>query len=788
VSVTSVDPVWRPYVDQPLFVPELTLGYSALDPTDAARLRRYLTALVSHRGVVHTAVAFNAIYFGYDLTYGGYVGGPVDFDAFPPVAFDQTAPALPVGAMVNVAAGAEPLYAEVVYKEGAHPDLGQDGHLPGWLSGAPAGARGPGLTPDPQTQPVLHERLVIDVDAFGPGLVSPARLDRLRRRGRWLDGDGHLLLSARYPDAQAAEASDTEFYARFLLTDARDLLLAGPLPLLLTDDAGERHLATALEASLAAVADALAAVPALRVWREYAFPRAALANRLADPGPLGASDLASLAASVGRVSPTPARRGLPARPGVRHTAVGPLLRAVAGAGPQLVGLGYPAAVCHANAVIGDYARRDADETGALDCGAHLRLDDPWQGGGVWQATNPPGPYARIDPLVAYGLGWLDSLPGPADQPDPPVPDEDDLDVGATVLTVTDSHLSWTVTLRLAHTLAGVAAVPDRVAQELTSHGLVGAGLRLQLRHDGYDLEPDEATQAVAVTRSGRRLRLTGLAWPLEFFPGIVLTFTWQRGAVLVQARSTLLETPVDVDGEVYEHRYDPGVLTRDTAPGCVRRGEPARTRGPLSLRQRVLRAIRRVGHLDADGVAVLPRDQLPALVYGRSAGAGADGALDPVVDELLAEGVLSAEQAVRAGGGVHWPVPAADAAAGETGTELVTALVWGPRTVTCLPPARLGGAFPGATASTDTASEVVGPGQGGTGDGAAPAQPGADEDLARFLYAYEVAPFLRRLPEGQHASEEMRAEYRKILARFGRVGDLPRGHTLVRGHTRVRAW
>ena len=47
----------------------------------------------------------------------------------------------------------------------------------------------------------------------------------------------------------------------------------------------------------------------------------------------------------------------------------------------------------------------------LPYGAHLRLDDPWQGGGVWRASNPPGPYAALDPRVPYGLGWLDSQPG-----------------------------------------------------------------------------------------------------------------------------------------------------------------------------------------------------------------------------------------------------------------------------------------------------------------------------------------------------------------------------------------
>ena len=60
------------------------------------------------------------------------------------------------------------------------------------------------------------------------------------------------------------------------------------------------------------------------------------------------------------------------------------------------------------------------------------------------------------------------------------------------------------------------------------------------------------------------------------------------------------------------------------------------------------------------------------------------------------------------------------------------------------------------------------------------------EDLDRFVHAHTVAPFLRQLPPGWHASEEARAEYRALLARFGRTGELPVGYTLVREHIRGR--
>ena len=46
------------------------------------------------------------------------------------------------------------------------------------------------------------------------------------------------------------------------------------------------------------------------------------------------------------------------------------------------------------------------------------------------------------------------------------------------------------------------------------------------------------------------------------------------------------------------------------------------------------------------------------------------------------------------------------------------------------------------------------------------------------------APFLRRLPPGARASAQMRAEYRRLTARYGRPRELPAGYTLVREHTR----
>ena len=111
---------------------------------------------------------------------------------------------------------------------------------------------------------------------------------------------------------------------------------------------------------------------------------------------------------------------------------------------------------------------------------------------------------------------------------------------------------------------------------------------------------------------------------------------------------------------------------------------------------------------------------------------------------MLADGTLTAAQASVGADGLAWP------AAGPG--ERVPVLVWQPRPVVGQPRPRRR------------------------------TQP----DLSRYVREYSVAPFLRRLPEGAQASPEKRAEYKRLLARYGRGGDLPPGYTLVDGHTRRR--
>lgn len=627
---------WRPYEDPPLLKPEMLLGFDACAPDDRDRLLAFLAALVTARRTpIHVNVAFNAVYFGYDLVESSYVGAIELFD-LPRIRAGEVTDALPVGALIDIDATAEPLYAEVVYKEGAHPQIDDSGDAPSWISGAPAGASGPDRIDD-LVPPILRERLLVDFDAFGAGFcVSPKQLQRLRRRQRGMDADGHLLLDARYPDRASADLDDVSYYARYLVTSGRDLLLNADLPeplrRLLSADAGEEQLEAAVRALLDTIHSALRCLDDdLRFWNGYAFTRSSFKRRLQDKGPLGGGDLEALATQMAKAA-IPVHVGRrSAQSAIAYTATGPALRTIHDAAPHLSGIDYAVAVCHANTVISDYARREADEHGLLGNGAHLRLDDRWQGGGVWRAEFPGSRYAAVPPDEPLGLGWaredtryLASAAQPTGeivQPqwEPPSPDELEAAADEPEAPLTDSVVSWTQVLRLAHLFEGYLPIQPRIAAQMHHSHLGGEHVSIELAHDGDRLRREEAHQVARVDIRADHPRLTGIDWPWAFNVSMVLTCSWRRHSRLLRLTTTLLDEPLLVDGERIEHRYDPRVHTREGADAAERRcagGSPA---GEPSEAGRVLLAVRRLGLLDADGQAVLARSHLARAVYGSSA-------------------------------------------------------------------------------------------------------------------------------------------------------------------------
>ncbi|MGY3205327.1 hypothetical protein ACVW19_005842 [Streptomyces sp. TE5632] len=740
-----------PYGEHALLTHAMTGGYDAVPAGERERLLRYLEAVVAARPApLHAAVAFNAVYFGYELNGDGYGGSPLRLDDFPVIAFGKCAPVLPVGAMVCVATGSDPLYAEIVYKEGAHPEVDALGDVPAWVSGAPAGAEGPGR-PGANASPRRRERLVPDPHAFGPALsLSPAQLHRLRTRRRWIDEDGHVLVDVCYPSREAAQHDDLTAYADYLLTTARAQLLSPYVPVSLADLVGSTHddaLRVGLLRLLDTVRRVLASSDVLRMWGPYAMTRDFLAACWRDTGPLGGDDLRTLAAAVERAA-TPARRrhGLTV-PVTAYTAVGPRLRAFPGAAELLKGVGYAAAVCRANVTLADVVQRDSEQ-GLFANGTRVTFDDAFEGGGVWRSRHPGDAEDLGDPLVPAGRGWT-STTTQASAPEPERTAEpvdsllaDDAALGPEALLRSDEEeIVWQLPLRLAHLTHGCLPLRPYVAAELRRTCGPHPAIRFELDHVGGTLEAAETVQDTVAELAGDAGRLTGVRWPLDFFPGLVLRLHWSRGGRVIRLTTTRLEQPVQAGDRVIEHCYDPCVLTRDDAPGSDRNGDTAAGLGP---RQLVMRTVRRCGLLTPDGHALLDRSHLPLAVYGRRPAQSQTTALETAVEALLAEQLLEPASGSRdVFGQPHFPPRS-----GEPAVPLI-----GYRPV----PRRL-----------------IRP-WGGTGP--------APEGLRAIQF---VCGHLRRLRPGRLPSETQRAAFREHCRRLGKADgwELPEGYTFVTQHTR----
>ncbi|MBC3992111.1 hypothetical protein H8N00_25170 [Streptomyces sp. AC563] len=740
-----------PYGDQPLLTSAMTRGYDAVPGEERDRLRRYLEAVVAARAApVHTTVAFNAVYFGYDLGGDGYGGSPLRLDDFPVITFGESTPELPVGAMVCVATGSDPLYAEIVYREGAHPEVGALGDIPPWVSGAPVGAEGPGRAGNGVT-PRRRELLVPDLHAFGPALsLSSTQLHRLRTRRRWINEDGHVLVDVRYPSPEAAQRDDPAAYADYLLTTAREQLLSPFVPVSLAALVGDAHddLRAGLLGILGTVRDVLNSSTVLRTWRDYAMTRSSLADCWRDTGPLGGDDLRSLAAAVERAATPGKRRYGLTTPVTVYTAIGPRLRGFPGSTELLTGVGYATAVCRANLALSDIVQGDSD-LGLFENGSRVTLDDAFEGGGVWRSHHPGDAETPGDPLTPAGRGWISTLPAPsepepaAELPPVDLPLADDASLGVGDLLRSDAQeIVWRGPLRLAHLIDGWFPLHPHVVEELSRSCGARRTCRLELDHAGERLG-DEAVQDVTAEIGGDSGRLTGISWPDPFFPGLILELRHRRGGSVIRLTTTRLTNRVQVGDRETGHCYDPHVLTREDAPGSDRNGDSAVGLGP---RQLVMRTVRRCGLLTLDGHALLDRTALPGAVYGRRPARTQVAALESAVAELLAIRLLEPARGSRdAWGQPHFPP--------RDGQRPIPLIGYRPARQRVIR----------AWGDTEPSSEGL---RG-----------------AQFVPGH-----LRRLRPGCSPSEAQRAAFWEHCRRLGKADgwELPPGYTFVTEHTRGR--
>ena len=164
---------------------------------------------------------------------------------------------------------------------------------------------------------------------------------------------------------------------------------------------------------------------------------------------------------------------------------------------------------------------------------------------------------------------------------------------------------------------GVCAAPEECAEVLAGRDDVA----LVLEHRG--------ARAASTTslRQDVEWQFTGITWPDDLRPGVLVTVSWQPGAGEVHVRTAALDEPVRVDGVDYFHEYDPRVVTREfTADG--------------SNRAQVMQAVRRRGRIFDDGSAVLAEAGL-AGHCGLGRGARGQFLLRNAVDQLIRDGYLT---------------------------------------------------------------------------------------------------------------------------------------------------
>ncbi|GGQ61448.1 hypothetical protein [Couchioplanes azureus] len=169
---------------------------------------------------------------------------------------------------------------------------------------------------------------------------------------------------------------------------------------------------------------------------------------------------------------------------------------------------------------------------------------------------------------------------------------------------------------------GVCAAPEECVEPLRDGGPV----TVVLEHRDRGGAPARRVFRCALQQDVE-WQFTGLDWPADLRPGVLVTVSWQAGRDEVVVRTTALAEPLRVDGALYFHEYDPKVVTREFVPDD-------------SNRAKVLAAVRRHGRVFADGSAVLVEAELAGHC---GLGRGARGAflLRNAVEQLGREGFLT---------------------------------------------------------------------------------------------------------------------------------------------------
>jgi hypothetical protein len=613
---------------------------------DLVGIVEYLTEVARVRAVpMNVPLAFNALAFGFDLRTRRYRSELVQPDRLPLFALEQTVPVLPSGALARLVTPSEPMPVEVLYREGEHEALRGDGALPAWLSGAPQGAtaalrasaRGPwsGDAARMEAEPVdgavdapdgvrVRERLVPDLNVLAEGGRARAR----RLDERYLTMEQHVHVVSVYDDAVQADLPEARLYAQYLVDRQPEVLSAALTATGLVPDSSDgQWTVAALQAHVQNALDSievLLELSSLVQWREGWLHPQLLADLDGGEHGVDRDDVRRIAVAVAREALGRDVRGglrLPDQPS--YLALGPALRREFDGSDAVRGVRYPATIAWANLTL---ARQLQDAGGIVTVGrpgvgdvrVHVRLDDAFQGGGVWRSEclADDADTADLAPVdLPLALGWRDAAvpavpfqrdpfaanartgmgtsgadgslltddtsgherstttddtqaddarlpPAPAPPaaptlpPSPPMPAEPDSRPSDT--RADDTLRCWTVSLTQRAWDTGALVLSTSVTDTMHDAGLVGAPLQVQLNHPG--VAADMRLQPVELEPR----RLTGLTWPAPMFVGMRLNATWSLdgGGYFVSVEGVPLDEPVVVDGVPLDYAFDEEVLLR----------------------------------------------------------------------------------------------------------------------------------------------------------------------------------------------------------------------------------
>jgi hypothetical protein len=749
-------------VTEGLFAPELSLGYTELDPLLRARLQAYLRDVIAARGFpLHVSVAWNALHFGFDPAEGSYDDMLLEAE-MPTVELAGQAPAIPVGALAYLHVGGQQgeLWAEVVGKDGRPSGVDPDGTAPAELAGRPADHQDipiPGGD-ERRSMAVVSEALICDFQPFGPQPRLDVILDRLERRDR-LGGHRLVEMDSVYEPAEAAEDSDVWFYARWLFDKQQHLLRAGPLGAGLESPSDE-DLRAALVASLRTVDVLLSSVPGVVRWGDYALLEEWVDDIDLTPDlPLHRADIEHLIVSMA------SGRGR----GPTCTALGPRLEEIARpavnpARPDAVvidpleGVGYLRVVASTSRWLADRIDESGGVVEARGARRLFRVDDNWAWCGLWRSE----PYGSGHPLAGVpadeplGIGWRGwsslaqylerpleeltaeverALSGPAEpeaaepepieaeaseperageetiEPEEPaeMADEEEAEEELPEEDLISTLVEAQVTLRQVDIDRGELPLPDRFAWLGD-----GAEVTVALRHDGF-IDADQRSQTAKAACDDGIPRLEGLSWPMDFLPGFRLHVTAFTGGRVLFAATVSLGQPVLVDGVEYRFTFDPAVVGK----ACP--SEPTLAAVCVSV-------LARHGRPASDGTRRASAREICTFCFGPGRPPALAAAVASALDPLVESGRLAM-----------------------IGSEYA----WSP------------GMRPKPRRSTPTGWEMV------------PVR----REMVRQHY---VPGFLRRLHPGWQASEEAEQRYeedRRAGLIFG-AERLPAGYTYVTGHER----